>query len=93
MSTDERITITVGQLAAALPDEQRLNVAKALIAAAYELCPKDRGGCRGEGAGPMSVELGNFLLDAINLLLHIPSETERRSQWWAAMRARLYCLH
>jgi hypothetical protein len=57
-------------LAARLPDGERLRVAKALVVAAYQLCPKDCGGFGGDCAGPISLELVQFLLDATTFAAH-----------------------
>ena len=60
------MTIDVDELAARLPDEERLRIAKSLVAAAYALCPKDHGGAYPD---PASLELVNFMLGGIDLLL------------------------
>jgi hypothetical protein len=40
--TGELVRIGVDKLAAKLPEEERLRLAKALIVAAYEIAPEDR---------------------------------------------------
>ena len=92
--TDEALKISVDDLAARLPDAERLRIAKSLIAAAYVLCPKDRGGTHPD---PASLELANFMLEGINLLLETLRE-KRRSECWDAIREQheaiaAHCLH
>jgi hypothetical protein len=81
-STD--LKIDVADLAARLPDDERLRIAKSLVAAAYVLCPKDRGGTHPD---PASLELANFMLGGIDLLLETLRE-KRRSECWDAIRER-----
>lgn len=80
VSTD--LKIDVDELAARLPDEERLRIAKSLVAAAYALCPKDHGGAYPD---PASLELVNFMLGGIDLLLETLRE-KRRSECWSAIR-------
>jgi hypothetical protein len=74
--------ISVGDLAARLPDEERLRIAKTLVVAALLLCPI----APGEAAiGPIRVELANTMLGAVHALLHTAAEC-RRAEWWAALQ-------
>ena len=43
-STNEALTVSVDDLAARLPNAERLRIAEALVAAAFALCPKKDGG-------------------------------------------------
>ena len=84
LTNDKALKISVESLAARLPDDERLRIAKSLIAAAYALCPKDHGGAYPNDA---SLELVNFMLGGIDLLLETLRE-KRRAECWNAIRER-----
>jgi hypothetical protein len=58
--TGELVRIGVDKLAAKLPEEERLRLAKALIVAAYEIAPKDRAQYRSDDPGPLSLRADEF---------------------------------
>jgi hypothetical protein len=78
------LKIDVDELAARLPDEQRLAVATALVIAAFKLCPPPQSE---DNCGPDRVALANSMLAAVNALLQ--SQTERRRDaCWQALEER-----
>jgi hypothetical protein len=75
--------ISVDQLAAKLPDDERLAVAKALVAAAFDLVPKDGD----DYLAPAALELATFMNGCVTALLHTAAE-RRRAQFWDGVRER-----
>jgi hypothetical protein len=86
MSTnaDAFIKITVEQLAAKLPDTERVRVAKAMVVAAFQLCPAQP---TEDVIGPDRLALGNTMLGAVNALLHTQAE-RRRAEFWDALQGQ-----
>jgi hypothetical protein len=79
---DELLKISVDALAAKLPDEERLRVAKALVLAAFKLCLKKDGG---KYLDPAALDLATFMNGAVTALL-VTSAERRRAEWWAALQ-------
>jgi hypothetical protein len=65
----------------ALPDAQRLEVAKALTCAVFRLCPPP---IADDNLGPLRVECASFLNGAVQGLLQT-AEDRRRGSWWQAV--------
>jgi hypothetical protein len=82
LTNDEALKIDVDDLAARLPDEQRLALAKALVVAAFKLCPKDGD----DYLAPAALELATFMNDCVTALLHTAAE-RRRAALWDGFRA------
>ena len=73
-STDP--TISVDDLAAKLPEAERLAIARWLVIAAFKLVPKD-----GDCLAPAALELASFMNGAVTALLHTAAE-RRQAQLW-----------
>jgi hypothetical protein len=78
----EPLHVDLKQLLTTLSDEQRLTAAKALVAAAYMLCPKKDGGSY---VDPAALDLATFLNSAVTSLL-VTEADRRRASWWDAVR-------
>jgi hypothetical protein len=74
------IKISVDDLAAKLPDAERLRIAQALVIAAFKLVPKDGD----DYLAPAALELATFMNGCVTALLR--SAVERQgSAWWDAV--------
>jgi DNA polymerase/3'-5' exonuclease PolX len=90
MSTnaDASVKISIEQLAAKLPDVERLRITQALVAAAYALCPKE---CGGNYPDPSAVKLATLMNGAVTSLLVTAAE-KRRAECFDAMCERRHSI-
>jgi hypothetical protein len=77
---DAPLTISIDALAAKLSEEQRLRVAKALVVAAFKLCPKEYGGSY---VDPAALDLATFMNGCVTALLVTLAERQRAESWHA----------
>jgi hypothetical protein len=68
-SDEDPVRIAISQPVSSLTDARKLELAKALIVAAYDVVPKDRSEYNPESPGEPSLELVKFMLEGVHLLL------------------------